>query len=163
MIVADSGPIMAFARMGRLNLLRQVAGELVVPDAVYEELVGKGANKPGATEVAQGVWIKRMPVQDRAAVDALPRVLHPGEREAIILAQELQAHLLIDEQRGRQSAIARGLAVVGSLRILAEAKRLGFIDRVRPLVDAMFSVGYWIDEELLPPFFREVGEENHSQ
>jgi predicted nucleic acid-binding protein len=40
MIVADSGPIIVFARIGRLDLLRQVVGELIIPDAVYEELVG---------------------------------------------------------------------------------------------------------------------------
>ena len=37
MMVADSGPIIAFARIGRLDLLRQVVGELVIPPAVYDE------------------------------------------------------------------------------------------------------------------------------
>jgi predicted nucleic acid-binding protein len=41
MMVADSGPIIAFARIGRLDLLRQVVGELLIPAAVYEELTGR--------------------------------------------------------------------------------------------------------------------------
>jgi predicted nucleic acid-binding protein len=57
MIVADSGPIIAFARLGQLDLLRQVVETLVISDAVYEELVGSGSARPGAVEVAQGGWI----------------------------------------------------------------------------------------------------------
>jgi predicted nucleic acid-binding protein len=159
MIVADSGPIIAFARIGRLDLLRQVVGELVIPPAVYDELTGTGQERPGAAEVARGEWIYQRIVGDQAMVANLPPVLHAGEREAMVLAEELHAQLLIDEQRGRNMAIARGVTVLGSLRILIEAKRRGLIDRAQPLLDAMLAAGYWIDEELLPPFFQEIGEQ----
>ena len=59
MIVADTGPIIAFARLGCLALLRQVVGALVIPDAVYVELAVRGQGRPGAVEVAQGGWIHR--------------------------------------------------------------------------------------------------------
>jgi predicted nucleic acid-binding protein len=159
MMVAESGPLIAFARIGRLNLLRQVVGELVIPAAVYEELTGRGHERPGAAEVVRGEWIQRRMVGNQAMVTQLPAVLHAGEREAIVLAEELQAQLLIDEQRGRNMATARGVTVLGSLRILIEAKRRGLIDRAQPLLDAMLAAGYWIDEELLPPFFQEIGEQ----
>jgi predicted nucleic acid-binding protein len=159
MIVADSGPIIAFARIERLDLLRQVVGELVIPAAVYEELTGRGHERPGAAEIIRGEWIQRRIVGDYANVAQLPPVLHAGEREAMVLAEELHAQLLIDEQRGRNMATARGVTVLGSLRILIEAKRCGLIDRAQPLLDAMLAAGYWIDEELLPPFFQEIGEQ----
>jgi uncharacterized protein len=159
MIVADAGPIIAYARMGRLDLLRRVVGELVIPDAVFQELTGQGHERPGAAEVTNAKWIRRHAVSDQAAVDRLPRVLHRGEREAIVLAQELGAQLLIDEQRGRNMAAARGLEVVGSLRILADAKRLGFIDRTKPLLDAILAAGYWIDEGLIRAFLDDQGED----
>jgi predicted nucleic acid-binding protein len=159
MMVADSGPIIAFARIGRLDLLRQVVGELLIPDAVYEELTGQGQERPGTAEVARGDWIQRRTVGDHTLVGHLPHVLHAGEREAIVLAEELHAQLLIDEQRGRNMATARGVTVLGSLRILIEAKRRGLIDRAQPLLDTMLAAGYWIDEELLPPFFQEIGEQ----
>jgi predicted nucleic acid-binding protein len=159
MMVADTGPIIAFARIGRLDLLRQVVGELIIPHAVYEELTGRGQERPGAAEVIRGEWIRRRIVGDQVRVAQLPPVLHAGEREAIILAEELLAQLLIDEQRGRNMATARGVTVLGSLRILIEAKRRGLIDRAQPLFDAMLAAGYWIDEELLPPFFQEIGEQ----
>jgi predicted nucleic acid-binding protein len=159
MMVADTGPIIAFARIGRLDLLRQVVGELVIPPAVYEELTGRGHERPGAAEVIHGEWIQRRMVRDQAMIAQLPPILHAGEREAIVLAEELQAQLLIDEQRGRNIATARGITVLGSLRILIEAKRRGLIDRAQPSLEAMLSAGYWIDEELLPPFFQEIGEQ----
>jgi predicted nucleic acid-binding protein len=159
MIVADTGPIIAFARLGRLHLLRQVVEALVIPEAVYEELVGRGHDRPGAAEVAHGGWIHRRTVTDRDAVAQLPSVLHAGEREAIVLAQELHAQLLIDEQRGRDVAIGRGLEVVGILRIVADAKQRGLIPMVRPLVDQLRAIGYWLDEErVIRPFLEEMGE-----
>jgi predicted nucleic acid-binding protein len=160
MMVADTGPVITFARLGQLDLLYQIVEVLVIPDAVYDELVGRGKERPGATEVEPGGWMHRRTVMDRDAVAQLPRVLHAGEREAIILAQEINAQLLIDEQRGRAIAIARGLAVVGILRILAEAKQRGLIPAVRPLVEALLAIGYWIDEaHVIRPFLQEIGEE----
>ena len=61
MIIADAGPIIAFARIERLALLQQVVGEFVVPDVVYEELVVKGGDRPGAEEVRRGAGMRRQP------------------------------------------------------------------------------------------------------
>jgi len=159
MIVADTGPIIAFARIGRLSLLHDVVGVLTIPHAVYEELVGRGHERPGAAEVAQGTWIHPRTVRDIAAVAHLPSILHTGEREAIILATELHAQLLIDERRGREMATARGLEVFGSLRILGEAKRSGVIPAVRPIIQELLDAGYWIDEErVIHVFLEEMGE-----
>lgn len=159
MIVADTGPIIAFARIGRLDILRHVAGELFIPAAVYTELTSGGIERPGASEAERGEWIHRRAVQDQIMVAQLPRFLHRGEREAIVLAQELQAPLLIDERRGRTIATAQGLPIWGSLRVLAEAKRRGFVRQVGPIVAGLVATGYWIEEDLLTPFFRDVGEE----
>jgi uncharacterized protein len=163
MIVADAGPIIALARLERLDLLRQVVESLVIPDAVYEELVGRGHNRPGAAEVAQAGWMHRRTVTDRDAVAHLPHVLHAGEREAIVLAHELHAQLLIDEQRGREIAVAQGLEIVGILHLFADAKRRGLIPAVRPLVEALLAIGYWLDEErVIRPFLQEMGEADES-
>jgi len=92
-------------------------------------------------------------------VAQLPRVLHAGEREAIVLAHALQAHVLIDEQRGREIATAQGLQVVGILRIFADAKQRGLIPETRPLVAALLAIGYWMDEEgVIRPFLEAMGE-----
>jgi predicted nucleic acid-binding protein len=87
-----------------LDLVQTVVGELVIPDVVYEEIVLRGAGKPGAEEVQQAAWIRRAQVQDQTFADQLPQKLHSGEREALALARELGGALLVDEQAVRHEA-----------------------------------------------------------
>jgi predicted nucleic acid-binding protein len=159
MIVADTGPLIAFARLGRLQLLRQVVRIIFIPDAVFDEIVTRGQGRPGSSEVADADWIQRRTLSDQEAIAQFPIPLHAGEREAILLAVELHAPLLIDEHRGRDIARARGLNVIGSLRILGEAKTRGLIPAVRPLVGELLNLAYWLDQEtIVRPFLREMGE-----
>jgi uncharacterized protein len=126
-IVADSGPIISFARAGRLDLLKQVTTELIIPDAVFEEIVVSGDDRPGAEEVKHGLWVKRATLQDRSLLESMPGKLSPGESEAIVLAKELSAHLLVDELEARKEASRLGINYFGSLRIIKEAKDRGVI------------------------------------
>jgi predicted nucleic acid-binding protein len=141
MIISDAGPIIIFARIGRLHLLRDVTGSLLIPDAVYDEIVIKKGGMPGATEVAQAAWIQKASVTSRSIIDGLPSVLHQGEREAITLAKERGAQLLVDEIRARSAAIQFGIDVIGTLRILADAKQLKLVTIVRPIISQMQSSG----------------------
>jgi predicted nucleic acid-binding protein len=113
---------------------------------------------PGAAEVASAVWIQRAVVADRATLDRFPPGLHAGEREAIALAKERGAQLLIDEIRVRQTASELGIEVIGTLRTLAEAKQLGHIDLFRPVIVRMQSDGYRFDRSLIQQFLERVGE-----
>ncbi len=158
MIVSDAGPIIIFARIGWLSLLRDVTGSLLIPDAVYDEIVVKKGGMPGAAEVAQAAWIQKASVANRSIIDGLPSVLHEGEREAIALAKEPGAQLLIDEIRARRVAGELGIDVIGTLRILAEAKRLGQITVVRPIIAQMQSEGYRFDRILIRRFLERIGE-----
>ena len=88
-IVSDAGPILSFARSGLLELLRSVVGELIIPTAVQNELWIRGRTKISAVAIADEEWIKEQRVLNRSLVEILPRKLHAGEREAIVLAQEL--------------------------------------------------------------------------
>jgi predicted nucleic acid-binding protein len=126
-IIADSGPILSFARANHLALLQQVVGDLTIPDAVYDDIVVQGMGKPGSREVQGASWIHLLPVRDRMFVDQLPPRFHLGEREAIALAKEQGAVLLVDEREARREALRQGLTVMGSLRVLREAKTRGVI------------------------------------
>lgn len=65
-LVADAGPIISFARIGRLDLLREIVVGLIVPPAVYEELVEKGKSLPGTEEIAGASWITCQTLKERA-------------------------------------------------------------------------------------------------
>lgn len=132
---------------------------MVVPEAVYDELVTKGRGKPGAAEVAQESWIRREAIRHRDALAHFPATLAHGEREAIVLAEALHATLLMDDGRAREVAEQRGVEVVGSLWVLGEAKRCGFIPAVRPLVEELLAMGYWMHpERVIQPFLQAMNE-----
>src|SRR5262249_30644054 len=138
-IISDSGPILSFTRAHYFDLLREVVGTLTIPEAVYDDIVMRGAGKPGAGEVEHAAWIIRAPVSNRVFVDQLPQKLHLGEREALALAKELGGTLLIDEREARRTAAQHAIAHFGSLRILEEAKQRGLIPVVMPVLDALIA------------------------
>ena len=84
--------------------------------------------------------------------------LDEGEAEAIQLARELQATIIIDERRGRRIAKSLGLKVRGTLGILLELKRKGLIDAVKPFIRKMLEKGYYLSEELVEEVLRAADE-----
>ena len=112
-LVLDSSALITLARIGRLELLRQAAGVVHIPEAVYEEVVQAGQGRHGSVEIAQAQWISRHQVQDQGAVVRLRARLGKGEAEAIVLARELQANvLLLDDATASSVAGAEGQTVV---------------------------------------------------
>ena len=90
-VVSNTSPLIALARAGRLDLMQAIHSEIIVPDAVFNEITVAGAGEPGAHEVATANWIKRRPALNRQLVNALGLDLDAGEAEAIALAMECQA------------------------------------------------------------------------
>ena len=152
-VVSDTSPILNLTTVGQLELLRSLFGEIVVPPWVAAELDRHGI----ATECN---WMRVVAAQDREQLAELRRQLDPGEAEAIIVAVELQASLvLIDEQRGRRIAADRGLKYMGLLGVLSEAKERRLISECKPILDGMIEqAGFWIGNDLRSRFLVEVGE-----
>ena len=121
--VCDVSTLIALARIGQLEILEQTGVQVVIPQAVYEEVVVRGEGKPGATEISEAAWIETREVTDRSVVARLRTVLDAGESEAIALAQEVDADLLIlDDEEARDTALSEGLSVVGLLAFLGRTK-----------------------------------------
>jgi predicted nucleic acid-binding protein len=157
-IVSNSGPILSFVRAKRLALLHQVVSELTIPEAVYEEIAIQGAAKPGGREIADALWIKRRALGDYTVAEGLPHKLGIGEREAIALAKELNARLLIDDREARKQAERLGVPDFGSLSVLKQAKEMELIDAVKPVLDDLISTGTYISKGLYNEFLRIIGE-----
>lgn len=157
-MVADSGPILAFAQANRPELLRQVVGDLTIPDAVYEDIVVRGAGEPGSQEVRRSSWIRRLPVRDRSFLDQLPPRLHLGQREASALAKAQETPLLMDEREARREAQSQSITVVGSLRVLKEARDRRIIPEVKPVLDALIAAGMYVSDALYQAFLQQSDE-----
>jgi uncharacterized protein len=157
-IVSNSGPILSFVRAGRLDLLNRVVLELTIPEAVYREIAIQGADKPGGREIAGQSWIKHRAVGDRTLVEELPHKLGIGEREAIALAKELDARLLIDDREARKQAAQLGIKYFGSLNVLKQARDAGIIDAVKPVLDDLIANGTYVRKDLYNQFLHIIGE-----
>ena len=83
-------------------------------------------------------WIKTALPQSSTLLGILLSSLHKGEAEAIALATDMRADIvIIDEQEARQTAIQAGLSVTGVLGILLRAKRAGKIRALAPEIQAL--------------------------
>ncbi len=158
-VVADSGPLIHFALLGRLDLLRDIYGRLIVPQAVYDEIVKRGAGKPGDRDVAAAEWIETRMAPDSPTAAALANDLDAGEAEAISLAITIGADLfLCDDLAARRAAERAALRVVGTLGILGVAKREGIVPAVRPLVERLQACGVWFKSDVLDAYLSGMGE-----
>ncbi|MGJ3253596.1 MAG: DUF3368 domain-containing protein [Elainellaceae cyanobacterium] len=142
-VVSDTSPITNLTAIGQLDLLRQLYTNIVIPIAVYNEMVAVDTVVPGAVEVQTLSWIQTQVVADAQSVIDLQSSqddIDLGEAEAIVLALELGADLLLmDERRGRRLAENCGLRVTGLLGVLLQAKRNGFITSVKPIMDQLIE------------------------
>ena len=158
MIISDSGPIISFARANALSLLKRVVKKLIIPQAVYKEIVLDGKGKPGEKEVKAGIWISREPIEDATQLASLPSNLGAGEKEAILLAQERSAFLLIDEYTPRKEAVRRGIRLISSVDILQEAKDRYLIPEVKGLLDEFIHTGFRLSRKLYRDILKRGGE-----
>jgi predicted nucleic acid-binding protein len=158
-VVADTSPILNLARIGRLSLLGSLYGQVLVPPAVLEELRIKQESEP-AIDIASIPWLTAAAPIDQGRVHELQAHLDSGEAEAIVLALERHADLLIvDERRGRRIAAAAGLQITGLLGVLAEAKISGALSSVKPVLDDLIrDAHFWIGQELYTAVLTELGE-----
>jgi len=135
--VANTTPIIALALISRLDLLQQLYGEVVVPPAVWDEILAGGPAGIGSAEVREASWLRMTPLQDPHRADLLAD-LDRGEAEVITLAQELDADLVIvDERLARRHAARLGLTLTGTLGVLLKAKERGLVSTIAPLVDQL--------------------------
>src|SRR5919109_178777 len=159
-VVSNASPIMNLACVGHLELLQQLYGSVIIPGAVYREITVSGAGEAGAAEVQALEWIQVREVADRALATSLQIELDEGEAEAVALAVELKADLLlVDERRGRAVAARLGLTVMGLLGVLVEAKHQGYLPAIKPVLDALLvQAGFWVSQQLYSYVLQVAGE-----
>lgn len=159
-VVSNTSPIINLAAINHLDVLRQVFGTIVIPQAVYHEIVVVGSGQPGADEVREANWIQVHAITNQPLITVLTLSLDQGEAEAIALAVEIQADLvLLDERMGRSVASHFGLKCIGLLGILIEAKRTGVLPAVKPVLDDLRSkAGFWVSPALYDQVLQTVDE-----
>lgn len=162
LVVSNTSPIMNLAVLGLLDLLRQQFREVIVPDAVIEEL-RLDTDFPGTENIRRAIsegWLHEEKVENQQVVLALRRELDNGEAEAIALALQLKANLiLMDERDGRSLAKSMGLTPIGVLGVLIRAKQDGKVGSVGEILNRLRSeAGFYISNDLMQNILLEIGE-----
>jgi predicted nucleic acid-binding protein len=146
-IVSDTTPLNYLILIGRENILHQLFGKVLIPQAVFNELSATGASE----KVRR--WINELPFwievkQTILIPDFSLDVLDAGEKEAIMLAQEISADLLlVDDWQARLAAINLGIRITGTLGILDRGARENLIDLPETL-NALQNTNFHISGEL---------------
>lgn len=156
-IVSDTSVITNLIQLAQLPILSQLYGRLIIPSKVYEEL----ERIPSQTTKIEALdWIEVRAVADTSLQKELYAQLDPGEAEAIMLALELDADiLLIDEQKGRRIAQQHGLLITGLLGVLLEAKSEKLIKEIKPMLDRLiFEIGFRIKPRLYQEVLKKAKE-----
>lgn len=132
----------------------------MLPDTVFHELLQLRSFGYDLKEVLAADWIEVKSAANTAEVQRLLYNLDAGEAEAIVLAKELQADLLLmDEMKGRAFAEREGIAIIGLAGVLAEAKAEGHIPFVRPLLDQLIrDANFRIGQKLYDLILAKTGE-----
>lgn len=158
-VVCDTSPLILLAKIDRLDLLFRLYDDVVVPVSVLDEVTMRPSEETRAIESLvenQALQIRRGSPE---VLESLSVDLGAGEREAIALAIETEADMVVlDDREGRRVARERELAVTGTIGILIEARARDMISSVRRELDRLVEAGLWIDEVFYHRILQEFDE-----
>jgi len=156
-IVSDTTPLISLLKLNRLELLQNLYSQIYIPTAVYKEIEA-GKSKEYYKDLSKIDWINIVEIQNKQALKYFLD-LDAGEAEAIVLATELNAGLIIlDEKLGRFHAKHADLKVTGTIGVLIKAKTDGLIEKIKPLLDELTDKEVWINEKLKSEILKRIGE-----
>jgi uncharacterized protein len=149
-VVCNSSPLIALEQIGHLLLLESLFGEVWVPEAVVQEVIPSVSLPP---------FVKPCVLHHPQAARLLQVNLGPGESEAIALALQEQARLIIlDDRPARRAAQGLGLRVVGTLGILLAAKQHGLISDIKSRITALEHYHFHVSPTLVKQVLISAGE-----
>ena len=158
-VIVNSTPIISLCHIGKLGLLKQLYGEVLIPEAVYREISAK-QNSVARIELDKSLdWIRVCKIENEMAKLFYKSQLHDGEVEVMILGKEEEATLLIiDDKNAKRYAKYLTFNVTGTLGVLLKAKKEGYIDLIKPLLCKMVSEGIFIDTRIQDFCLKQAGE-----
>jgi hypothetical protein len=164
-VISNTGPIIAFAKLNRLDILVSLFSTVLIPPTVHRELMGRIGEECGAIEKGIQTFIKITEVPDvprDTAVDLM--AIDEGERQVISLAISVgpDALLLLDDKAGRTAAKQLGVRITGTVGLLLLAKERRLIPSVTEYLEALRLYGYWLSDEIIAVAIYEAGEKKYE-
>ena len=159
--VCDTNVIIDLSKIRRLDLLKDLFDEVLIPDEVREELIAgeEGGIEDADIKKAITEWISVKEVEDRLALEGMKTHIDKGESACIVLCKEIDADLLaINDLKARGVAHALGIRIIGTLGILLLAKEKGLIQKIQPVIDELRKIGAYMSNNLYSRILKDAGE-----
>jgi predicted nucleic acid-binding protein len=138
-IISDTSCLILFDKINETILLRELYGTIYITTEIAEEY-GKVLPE----------WINILSIKSKHKKKQLENYVDKGEASAIALALEIpNGLLLIDDKKGRQLAKRLGISISGTLGTILKAKKNGLIKSVKPYIDKLIEINYWISPSLI--------------
>ncbi len=156
-VVSDTSPITNLIEIGRFDILRSLFRTVLIPPTVFQEAT---FHEHVRRELEDADWIQIVELTTNSLYTLLAERLDRGEAEAISLAVETSADLiLIDEADGRREAQELGIVVTGLLGVLVRAKKQGLIPAVRPEINRLvLAADFWLGQDVINEALVLAGE-----
>jgi len=148
LVIADAGPLIAFARLHQIMLLPQIFGRVLVTDIVFRECAGR-ADFPESLFLHEAVANKQLELCIAPDFSAYAQKIDAGEASAIAVAIEYGCGVLMDDKAGRAMAKNAAVPVIGTVGVLVLAKRKGLVPLVKPLLKNLVASGYFLSDEII--------------
>lgn len=164
-VVSDTTPIISLIKANRLDLLEKLYGTVLIPKAVYDELLSNDSYFEEKLQVQEASFLIVEEIKNQESVRVLRCVsgLDAGESEALILYGEKNADvLLMDEHKGRGVAKKMSVCHIGTIGILLLSydKNLLLAEEVREIIYILLENNIRLSKNLCNKVFEYVGLED---
>lgn len=156
-VVLNASPLILLCN-GELDfILPQLFTEIVVPEAVWQEIMD-GPHLDRATQQLPGLnWLKK------ASINPAPGVVNwdlgMGETEVLsFVVGHGDYTAVLDDMLAKKCARSLGLQTIGTGTILILAKEAGLIQSVEQALHTLQQVGLWISDEVVQMLKQKAGE-----
>lgn len=157
-VICNTSPLQYLHQIDQLSIIPALVGSIIVPPAVVVELDAGIANGLDLPQPDRLNWIR---IQSPISAEAVPLItdLGPGESQVLMLALEMQGSTaILDDALARRVAVARKIPIKGTLGLLLDAKRAGYITEVRPSLDRLQYLGFRLARQTRVAVLNLAGE-----
>ena len=162
-VVSNSTPLIALSQVNRLDIIKELFGSIIIPDAVFIEVAADKKGRAGKDEVSIAKWIRTMKVSNPLAADFLSVNLDPGEAEAITLSKEIKANLLLtDDKDGRKAVKSVDIPITGTVGLLLRYYK-GKKEDFKLALDELIAKGFRLSEQDYEKFLMMANKDQDKE
>ncbi|MGE0128970.1 MAG: DUF3368 domain-containing protein [Blastocatellales bacterium] len=157
-VVVNSSPLITLCKSSREDILPKLFNEIVVPAAVWREVLAGESSDPAAQKLPSLNWARR---EDSIVASSLIQSwdLGAGESEVLSFSLSNPEYLaVVDDTAARRCAKALNISVIGTVGLFVVAKRRNLITEAMPHIEALRDAGLWLADSLVEDLRQQLGE-----